>query len=177
MTDFPVLTSGPTQYIEPNSWNFTLKVGSKPIKSWSWNEFNALPQTQLTCDIHCVTRWTKLDTHWGGVLVDDLLSDAALAPPTEFTLATSVDGYSTNVPLPDLAGGKGMVALNYEGVAITPDHGGPARLLVPHLYFWKSAKYVSCLQFTDRNVAGFWETRGYHIHGDPWREQRYTSDE
>jgi DMSO/TMAO reductase YedYZ molybdopterin-dependent catalytic subunit len=177
VTDFPVLTGGPTQYIDPNSWSFTLKVGAKPVKSWSWSEFNALPRKQMMCDIHCVTRWTKLDTHWEGVLVDDLLADAGLTPPTSFTLAHSVDGYSSNVPVPDLLPGKAMVALKYEGADITPDHGGPARLLVPHLYFWKSAKYVNGLQFTDRDVAGFWETRGYHIHGDPWKEQRYTDDE
>jgi DMSO/TMAO reductase YedYZ molybdopterin-dependent catalytic subunit len=177
VSDFPVLTSGPTRYIDPDGWNFTLKVGPRPVKAWTWSEFIALPQTRLTCDIHCVTRWTKLDTNWEGVLVDDLLVAAALAPPTGFTLATCIDGYSANIPVPDLVGGRGMVALKYEGMAITPDHGGPARFLVPHLYFWKSAKYVNALQFTDRDVAGFWETRGYHIHGDPWREQRYTNDE
>jgi DMSO/TMAO reductase YedYZ molybdopterin-dependent catalytic subunit len=177
VTDFPVLTAGPTQHVDPNSWTFTLKLGPKPIKSWTWTEFNALPQTRVTCDIHCVTRWTKLDTHWEGVLIDHVLVDAGLTAPTAFTLAHSVDGYSTNVPAADLVEGKAMVALKYEGSPISPDHGGPARLLVPHLYFWKSAKYVSALQFLEHEARGFWEERGYHIHGDPWREQRYTSDE
>jgi DMSO/TMAO reductase YedYZ molybdopterin-dependent catalytic subunit len=179
VTDFPVLTAGPTQYIDANAWTFTLSSAGTAIKSWSWSEFNALPQTRLTCDIHCVTRWTKLDTHWEGVLVDDLLADAGLKldPPTDFTLAHSFDGYSSNVPTKDLVGGKAMVALKYADAPITPDHGGPARLLVPHLYFWKSAKYVNALEFTQREVAGFWEVRGYHIYGDPWREQRYTDDE
>jgi DMSO/TMAO reductase YedYZ molybdopterin-dependent catalytic subunit len=177
VVDFPVLTAGPTQHIDPNSWTFTLAVGPKPVKSWTWSEFNALPQTQVTCDIHCVTRWTKLDTHWEGVLIDHMLVDAGLTAPTAFTLAHSVDGYSTNVPVADLVEGKAMVALKFEDSLISPDHGGPARLLVPHLYFWKSAKYVNALEFVEQNVRGFWEARGYHIHGDPWREQRYTSDE
>jgi DMSO/TMAO reductase YedYZ molybdopterin-dependent catalytic subunit len=175
--DFPVLTAGPTQYIDLESWTFTLKDGPKPVKRWTWAEFNALPQTRFTSDIHCVTSWSKLDTHWEGVLIDDILADARFEPPTRFTLAHSFDGYSTNVPFADLVGAKAMVALKYEGSPITPEHGGPARLLVPHLYFWKSAKFVRALQFTEKNVAGFWELRGYHMYGDPWREQRYTNDE
>lgn len=174
--DFPVLTAGPTQHIDPETWTFTLKVGPKPIKTWNWHEFNALPQTDVTRDIHCVTTWSKLDTRWQGVLFDDILADAKIEPPTPFTLAHSVDGYSTNVPVRDLIDGKAMVALKYDGQPITPDHGGPARLLVPHLYFWKSAKYVNGVQFTTKDEAGFWELRGYHMYGDPWREQRFTDD-
>ena len=174
--DFPVLSAGPTPRIETASWKFTLKVGPRPVKTWNWDEFHALPQTKLTRDIHCVTTWSKLDTHWQGVTVDDLLGDAGIEPPTGFTLAHSYDGYSTNVPTPDLVGGKAMVATTYDGLPLTPDHGGPARLLVPHLYFWKSAKWVNALQFTERDELGFWELRGYHAYGDPWREQRYTGD-
>lgn len=173
---FPVLTAGPTPRIDTENWRFTLKIGPRPMKSWSWAEFNALPQTSTTRDIHCVTSWSKLDTSWEGVTVDDILADAGLAAPTEFVLAHSYDGYSTNVPLADLVAGKAMVALKYEGEPLPRDHGGPARLLVPHLYFWKSAKWVNGLQFTDRDEAGFWELRGYHIRGDPWLEQRYTND-
>jgi DMSO/TMAO reductase YedYZ molybdopterin-dependent catalytic subunit len=146
------------------------------VRSWSWAEFLALPQTTMTCDIHCVTSWSKLDTRWEGVLVDDLLADAGVGRPTPFVLAHSVDGYSTNVPLDDLSNGRAMVALRYDGEPLPPDHGGPARLLVPHLYFWKSAKWVSGLQFTNRDEPGFWELRGYHVYGDPWREQRYSGD-
>jgi DMSO/TMAO reductase YedYZ molybdopterin-dependent catalytic subunit len=174
--DFPVLSAGPTPRIAHEKWTFTLKVGPKPVKSWTWTEFNALPQTKMTRDIHCVTTWSKLNTPWEGVLIDDILADAGLEPPTGFVLAHSFDGYSTNVPFADLAGGKAMVATRYEGKPLEPDHGGPARLLVPHLYFWKSAKWVNGLQFTERDEAGFWELRGYHIYGDPWREQRYTND-
>ena len=175
--DFPVLTAGPTRHIAHEDWVFTLKVGPKPVKKWTWAEFNALPQTSLTCDIHCVTGWSKLDTHWQGVLVDDIFADAAIEPPTPYTLALSSDGYSTNVPVRDLVGRKAMVAMQYNGQPLSAEHGGPARLLVPHLYFWKSAKYVNGLQFTKKDEAGFWELRGYHIHGDPWREQRYSSEE
>jgi len=174
--DFPVLSAGPTPYIPIDQWSFTLKVGPKPVQKWNWEEFNALPQTELTRDIHCVTKWSKLDTTWRGVMIDDLLAAASLEPPTGFLLAHSFDGYSTNVPAADLLDGKAMVALQYEGGPIPAEHGGPARLLVPHLYFWKSAKWINGLQFTQRDEAGFWELRGYHMYGDPWREQRYTND-
>ncbi|MEO8628272.1 MAG: molybdopterin-dependent oxidoreductase, partial [Betaproteobacteria bacterium] len=125
---------------------------------------------------HCVTKWSKFDTAWEGVSVKDLLADAGVDAPTEFTLAHSYDGYSTNVPTKDLLNGLGMVAIAYDGKPIEAAHGGPARLLVPHLYFWKSAKWVNGLQFTDRDQADFWELRGYHMYGDPWREQRYSGD-
>jgi len=172
--DFPVLSAGPTPRVDLATWKFTLKLRVKPIKEWSWAEFNALPQSKMTRDIHCVTAWSKFDTAWEGVLVDDVLADAGIAPPTGFTIAHGYDGYTTNVPTADLVGGKAMVALKYEGKPIPPDHGGPARLLVPHLYFWKSAKWVNGLQFTDTDTLGFWELRGYHAYGDPFREQRYT---
>jgi DMSO/TMAO reductase YedYZ molybdopterin-dependent catalytic subunit len=174
--DFPVLSEGPTELVELRDWRFTLKVGPKPVASWDWAQFNALPQTSFTRDIHCVTKWSKLDTPWQGVLIDDLLQAASLAPPTRYTLAHCFGGYTTNVPVADLTGGKAMIALLYEGQPIEPEHGGPARLLVPHLYFWKSAKWISGLQFTERDEAGFWELRGYHMYGDPWREQRFSGD-
>lgn len=174
--DFPVLTAGPTPRIATESWSFTLKIGPKPIKRWTWKAFNALPMTKIVRDIHCVTTWSKLDTQWEGVMIDDILADAGIEPPTGFTLAHSFDGYSTNIPVADLLGGKAMVALRFGGKPLETDHGGPARLLVPHLYFWKSAKWVSGLQFTQKDEGGFWELRGYHTYGDPWLEQRYSSD-
>ena len=173
--DFPVLSAGPTPHIRTEDWLFTLKVGPKPVARWTWAEFNALPQTKQMRDIHCVTKWSKLDTPWQGVLIDDILTATGLEqPPTAFALAHSYDGYSTNVPTADLVSGKAMVALRYEGAPLPPDHGGPARLLVPHLYFWKSAKWVNALQFTQADEAGFWELRGYHNEGDPWKEERYS---
>jgi DMSO/TMAO reductase YedYZ molybdopterin-dependent catalytic subunit len=176
VTDFPVLSAGPTPHVRTEDWVFTLKQGPKPVRQWTWTEFNALPQTTLTCDIHCVTKWTKLDTTWQGVTIDDLLAAAGIAAPTEFTLAHSFDGYTTNVPTQDLVAGRAMIATHYAQQPLAAEHGGPARLLVPHLYFWKSAKWLSGLQFTTRDEAGFWELRGYHIYGDPWREQRFTGD-
>ena len=174
--DFPVLSAGPTPRIAENDWTFTLKSGPKPIKTWDWAAFNALPQTTITRDIHCVTTWSKFDTQWEGVLFDDILIAAGIEPPTSFVLAHSYGGYSTNLPVADLAAGKSMIALRYDGQPLPAEHGGPARLLVPHLYFWKSAKWVNALQFTSRDEAGFWELRGYNMYGDPWREQRFTGD-
>jgi DMSO/TMAO reductase YedYZ molybdopterin-dependent catalytic subunit len=174
--DFPVLSAGPTPRIALDTWRFTLRIGPRPVKQWTWDEFNRLSMTTTTRDIHCVTRWSKFDTTWTGVSIDDLLADAGLTPPTSYVLAHSVDGYTANVPTVDLVGGRGMVAVAYEGQPIPSEHGGPARLLVPHLYFWKSAKWLNGLQFTARDEAGFWELRGYHMYGDPWREQRYSGD-
>ena len=174
--DFPVLSAGPTPRVALENWRFTLKVGPRPVRTWTWDEFNALPQTRVTTDIHCVTTWSKFDTEWQGVTVDALLAAAGIAPPTPFVLAHSVDGYSTNVPVDDLVGGRAMVATHFGGQPLAHEHGGPARLLVPHLYFWKSAKWVNALQFTARDEPGFWETRGYHMRGDPFRQQRYDDD-
>jgi len=174
--DFPVLSAGPTPRVNLDAWRFTLKVGPRPVASWTWAEFNALPQTRRVADIHCVTTWSKFDTAWTGVTIDDLLAHAGLVPPTPFVLAHSIDDYSTNVPVADLLGGKAMIATHFDGKPLAPDHGGPARLLVPHLYFWKSAKWVNGLQFTERDEAGFWELRGYHMRGDPFAEERYDGD-
>ena len=174
--DFPVLSAGPTPHVALEEWSFTVRVGPRAIKSWSWRDFVRLPISSVTRDIHCVTKWSKFDTTWEGVNIQDLLADTALEVPTEFALAHSYDGYSTNVPVKDLLGGRAMIAIAYDGKPIAAEHGGPARLLVPHLYFWKSAKWVKALQFTERDEAGFWELRGYHMYGDPWREQRYSGD-
>ncbi len=174
--DFPVLSAGPTPRVAQSEWQFSLKIGPKVVKTWNWAAFNALPQTTMTVDIHCVTTWSKLDTQWEGVSIDAVLADAGVEAPTPFVLAHAYGGYSTNVPLADLTGGKAMVALKYDGQPVTADHGGPARLLVPHLYLWKSAKWLNALQFTTRDEAGFWELRGYNMYGDPWKEQRYTGD-
>jgi DMSO/TMAO reductase YedYZ molybdopterin-dependent catalytic subunit len=167
---------GPTPRVALDNWSFTIAHGGATLVRWNWNQFESLPRTTWRGDIHCVTKWTKFDTDWEGVLIDDLFSAAAIVPPTGYLLAKSFDGYDTNVPLADLNGARAMIATRYAGKPLGAEHGGPARLLVPHLYFWKSAKWVNGLQFTDRNEPGFWEQRGYHIYGDPWREQRYTGD-
>jgi DMSO/TMAO reductase YedYZ molybdopterin-dependent catalytic subunit len=174
---FPVLSAGPTPHTDLESWSFSVYDGDIALADWSWFEFEALPQTSVKVDIHCVTKWSKLDTHWQGVTIDTLLDAAGLSePPTPFTMIRSDGDYSTNIPVEDLIGGKAMVATRYEAEPLAPEHGGPARLLVPHLYFWKSAKWVRRLQFITSDKPGFWEELGYHIYGDPWREQRYAGD-
>jgi DMSO/TMAO reductase YedYZ molybdopterin-dependent catalytic subunit len=177
VSDFPVLSAGPTPDIDLKSWSFSLEDGASPLSEWSWEQFNALPQTELKADIHCVTTWSKLDTIWRGVTIDDLLEAAGLSePPTGFTMAHCDGDYTTNVPAEDLIGGKAMIATHFGGEPLAPEHGGPARLLVPHLYFWKSAKWIRSLQFIPEDQPGFWEELGYHMYGDPWREQRYAGD-
>ena len=158
--DFPVLAKGPTPRIDLSTWRFTLSHGARPIASWNWAEFQALPRTAWQGDIHCVTTWSKFDTVWEGVAIDDLFAAAGIAAPTPYLLALSFDDYDTNVPVADLVGGRAMVATHFGGQPLTAEHGGPARLLVPHLYFWKSAKWLKGLKFTARDEAGFWELRG-----------------
>jgi len=177
VSDFPVLSAGPTPQIDLAHWRFSLRENGKVLREWNWEEFNALPQSDWKRDIHCVTTWSKLDTHWRGVTVDDLLRavgrDDAPAP---YVMMHSVGGYTTNLPAADMVGGKSMVATLYEGEPLDPEHGWPARLVVPHLYFWKSAKWLTALDFITDNRSGFWEELGYHDYGDPWREQRYVGD-
>jgi DMSO/TMAO reductase YedYZ molybdopterin-dependent catalytic subunit len=171
--DFPVLSAGPTPHTPLEAWTFTIVAGDEE-KSWTWDEFRALPSETVTADIHCVTRWSKLDTTWQGVSVDTLLAE--VEHDASYVLASCDGGYTTNLPLEDVTGGKAWVAFAYDGEPLDPEHGGPARLLVPHLYFWKSAKWVRALVLRDEDEPGFWETYGYHMYGDPWQEQRYTGD-
>jgi DMSO/TMAO reductase YedYZ molybdopterin-dependent catalytic subunit len=176
-TDFPVLSAGPTPQIRLENWTFALQLGGKLLGKWIWAEFEALPQTTIKADIHCVTKWSKLDTTWQGVTFDDLLKTVNLADaPASYIMAYSEGAYTTNIPVADLVNGQGMIATRYEGLPILPAHGGPARLLVPHLYFWKSAKWVRRLRFMEKDEPGFWESLGYHNYGDPWKEQRYDGD-
>jgi len=176
-TDFPILSAGPTPDIRIAEWKLALQLDGSLLGTWTWEEFEALPQTTIKTDIHCVTKWTKLDTTWQGVMFDDLLKAVGLdEPPAAYVMAHCHGGYTTNVPVADLVAGRSMIATRYDGMPIAPAHGGPARLLVPHLYFWKSAKWLRRLRFMPNDEPGFWETRGYHIYGDPWREQRYDGD-
>lgn len=177
VNDFPVLSAGPTPRIDLVKWKFSLKDDANSFAEWDWQQFNALPQTKLKTDIHCVTTWSKLDTQWRGVTFDDLLEAAGLdEAPAPFALIHCYGGYTTNVPVEDMIEGKAMIATTYDGAPLDPEHGGPARMLVPHLYFWKSAKWVQSIEFTESDTPGFWEELGYHIYGDPWREQRYAGD-
>ena len=172
--DFPVLSAGPTPHTPLAEWTFEIRGAVDTPLSWNWEEFAALPSETPTVDIHCVTKWSKLDTAWRGVSVDMLLDGVETA--AEYVLAFCDGGYTTNLPLEDLRGGKAWVAYEYEGAPLAAEHGGPARLLVPHLYFWKSAKWVRGLELRDTDKPGFWETYGYHNYGDPWKEQRYRGD-
>jgi DMSO/TMAO reductase YedYZ molybdopterin-dependent catalytic subunit len=168
--DFPVLSAGPTPNIHPGEWEFAVTTESGVTK-WTWDEFMALPAEDVDTDIHCVTRWSKLGTSWRGVSLDTIFEH--VETEREFTMAHSFGGYTTNVPLEDLLDGKAWIAYEYDGEPLDPEHGGPARLLVPHLYFWKSAKWVRGLTMMDGDEPGFWEQNGYHLYGDPWQEQRY----
>ena len=176
-TDFPVLTAGPTPRIALSQWEFRLEgLVEEPVR-WSWAEFNKLPMQDFNPDIHCVTKWSKFDTHWRGVSVDTLLEHVRLKPEAQFVTEFSYGGYTTNVPLADLRGGRAFVGVQFEGQPLAAEHGGPARLVVPHLYFWKSAKWVRGLRFTAQDEPGFWERGGYSMYGDPWKEQRYRDDD
>ena len=177
-SDFPILTAGPTQRTALDAWTLSVQLGGESAARWDWKEFHALPQTEIETDIHCVTKWSKLDTRWRGASFDDLLQAAGLTESSAgFVMAHCDGGYSTNYTIADLIDRRAMVATHYEDSPIPASHGGPARMLVPHLYFWKSAKWVRRLEFKEQDAPGFWESLGYHIRGDPWREQRYSGDE
>jgi DMSO/TMAO reductase YedYZ molybdopterin-dependent catalytic subunit len=173
--DFPVLTAGPTPSVSLDDWDFTItdETGAEAAR-WTWAELRALPVEDVTVDIHCVTKWSKLGTHWTGVSVDTLLD--GIETSAEYVVAFADGDYTTNLPLADVLDGQAWVAFDFDGADLEAEHGGPARLLVPHLYFWKSAKWVRGLRLLDEDEPGFWETVGYHNYGDPWREQRYWGD-
>jgi DMSO/TMAO reductase YedYZ molybdopterin-dependent catalytic subunit len=169
-----VLSAGPTPHTPLPEWTFSITRGGGALKSWTWQEMQALPAETITADIHCVTRWSKLGTQWQGVSVDTLLDE--VAAEARYVLAFCDGGYTTNLPAEDVTGGRAWVAFGYDGAPLEPEHGGPARLLVPHLYFWKSAKWVRGLELRDHDAPGFWESYGYHMYGDPWKQQRYAGD-
>jgi DMSO/TMAO reductase YedYZ molybdopterin-dependent catalytic subunit len=172
--DFPVLSAGPTPRIALDRWEFVITTEAGQAHRWSWPQLRALPAETPTVDIHCVTKWSKLATRWRGVSVDTLLADVETA--ADYALVYSYGGYTTNLPLVDLLDGQAWLAYSYDGADLAPEHGGPVRLLVPHLYFWKSAKWVRGIRLSNTDEPGFWETAGYHDYGDPWREQRYQGD-
>ncbi len=174
---FPVLTVGPTPRIDLSTWTFSVEYGKNILAAWSWEEFNNLEKTEIHTDIHCVTKWSKMDTDWAGVSIDTLFEAGGIKePPAGFVMAFCDGGYTTNLPIEDITGGKALVAYEYGGAPLEAKHGGPVRLFVPHLYLWKSAKWVRGLRFMDRDAPGFWESYGYHMYGDPWKEQRYSGD-
>ena len=176
--DFPVLSAGPTPRTALTTWDFRIRDTTGRFSRWSWDELLALPHETPTVDIHCVTKWSKFDTRWEGVSVDTLLDLAHSQGVSDgSTVVAFCDGgYTTNLPLADVTGGKAWIVFRHDDAPLPPEHGGPARLLVPHLYFWKSAKWVRGLELLRHDEPGFWEQLGYHNRGDPWREQRYHGD-
>ncbi|HJP72982.1 MAG TPA: molybdopterin-dependent oxidoreductase [Pseudonocardiaceae bacterium] len=172
--DFPVLTAGPVPQTRLDRWDFRIDGQVDDVLTWTWPQFQALKHEKIIVDIHCVTSWSKFDTNWTGVRVETLLDNVETA--AEYLVAFSDGGYTTNLPLEDVLDGQAWIVDGYDGHPLAAEHGGPARLLVPHLYFWKSAKWVRGLTLTLSNEPGFWENFGYNDYGDPWKEQRYAGD-
>ncbi|UOF89951.1 sulfite oxidase-like oxidoreductase [Fodinisporobacter ferrooxydans] len=173
---FPVLHAGDVPNVDLAAWNFKISGLVEKEIILDWNRFLALPQSRILCDIHCVTTWSRLDNVWDGVLFRDLMKLANVSPAAKFVLIHAEEGWTTNLPLEDLLGDHVLFAHSHDGKPLTPQHGWPLRLVVPHLYFWKSAKWVRGIEFLDHDVPGFWEERGYHLYADPWTEQRFRDD-
>jgi DMSO/TMAO reductase YedYZ molybdopterin-dependent catalytic subunit len=172
---FPVMTYGPTPQIEPE--NVRIRVfGLAEETAFTWQELMAMPQITLTNDIHCVTHWSKLDVEWTGIAVSEVMSRIRLKPDASHVLVHCYGGYTTNLSLADLNRPENLFAHSIKGEPLARDHGGPLRLVIPHLYIWKSAKWVSGLQFMNQDELGFWERNGYHERGDPWKQERYSKD-
>jgi DMSO/TMAO reductase YedYZ molybdopterin-dependent catalytic subunit len=171
---FPVLTAGPTPHVDPDTWFFEIDGIVAESRRWSWRDFGELPFEEIPCDIHCVTKWSKLDTSFGGVSMDVFLDE--VEPLADHAMVHCYGGYTTNLSLGDLSDGQAWVVTHHEGEPLEREHGGPARLLVPHLYLWKSAKWVAGVRVMENDEPGFWEGNGYHMRGDPWREERYWND-
>ncbi|MRK02985.1 molybdopterin-dependent oxidoreductase [Aeromicrobium sp. S22] len=173
---WPTLTAELTPQIDVDEWTLTLDGLVEQPTTWDWRGIHALPADSYFGDIHCVTTWSKFDTTFSGVSVDSLLEVTGVKAEATHVFATSTTGYTTNLPLADITDGKAWIVWDFDGKPLTPEHGGPVRLLVPHLYFWKSAKWITRLELRDHDEQGFWERNGYHDRGDPWLEQRYQGD-
>ncbi|CAN5720613.1 sulfite oxidase-like oxidoreductase [soil metagenome] len=173
---WPVLTAEATPVIDTADWTFSVKGLVETPTTWNWDEAHALPPSTYEGPIHCVTTWTKFGTTFAGVSVDTLLAAARPLPNATHVMVECHTDYTTNLPLADLTDGKAWLTWEFDGAPLPRQHGGPARLLVPHLYFWKSAKWASGLRLMDHDERGFWEQNGYHDRGDPWLEQRYHGD-
>jgi len=169
--DWPILTAGLTPDIGTHEWSFTITTETGAEHGWDWEALQNMGVENIVTDIHCVTHWSKLDMSWRGVSLDHLFE--AVETSCDYTMVSSYGGFTTNLPLDDLLAGQAWIATEAEGEPLAPEHGGPARLLVPHLYFWKSAKWVRGIRLMTGDEPGFWEQNGYHLRGDPWREERY----
>jgi DMSO/TMAO reductase YedYZ molybdopterin-dependent catalytic subunit len=172
-TRWPVLHAGSTPRVDLATWDLKLFGAVEEPKAWRWEEFRALPSSIVAADMHCVTRWSRLDNAWEGVTVIELMKDVALKPEARFALIHGEHGYTTNLPIADFLGEDCLFAWSHDGRPLEPDHGWPLRLVVPRLYAWKSAKWVRGVEFLEEDRPGFWEQNGYHHHGDPWSEERF----
>ena len=172
-TRWPVLHAGSTPKVDLATWDLKLFGAVEGPKSWTWGEFRALPPVVVAADMHCVTRWSRLDNAWEGVPVREVMKDVTVKPEARFVLIHAEHGFTTNLPLEDFLGEDCLFAWSHDGRALTPDHGWPLRLIVPRLYAWKSAKWVRGVEFLEKDRPGFWEQNGYHNHGDPWAEERF----
>jgi DMSO/TMAO reductase YedYZ molybdopterin-dependent catalytic subunit len=173
---WPVLHYGTVPQFDPERWDFRVYGMVEQLLSLTWEEFSALPRTRITSDFHCVTRWSRFDNHWEGVAFRDILKRVRLKTGADYVLVHGEQGFTANVPLRDLDRDNVLLATHHDGQPLTPDHGYPLRLIVPHLYAWKSVKWVRALEFLDHDQPGFWERNGYHMYGDPWKEQRFDRD-
>lgn len=174
---WPVLTYGETPRLDLEAWTFRCFGLVKEPVSWTWQEFLYLPRVEVTSDVHCVTRWSRFDNRWEGVAVSEILRHVSVRPEAVAVMVHAEPGYTTNLSLADLLSEDALLALKHDGMDLPAEHGGPCRLVVPRLYFWKSAKWVRAFEFLDINVPGFWEMNGYHLRADPWREERYSGQE
>jgi DMSO/TMAO reductase YedYZ molybdopterin-dependent catalytic subunit len=171
---WPVLHHGSVPHFDPASWDFKISGLVESALTLSWIDFRALPQTEVTSDFHCVTRWSRLDNRWKGVLFTEVLKRVARKRGAEFVLILAEEGYTSNIPLTDLQRPDVLFAFEHDGKLLSGEHGGPLRLVVSHLYAWKSVKWVRGFMLLDHDRLGFWERNGYHAYGDPWKEQRYS---
>jgi DMSO/TMAO reductase YedYZ molybdopterin-dependent catalytic subunit len=173
---WPVLHAGGVPHFNPATWDFKISgLVENPLRL-TWDQFRALPQVETTSDFHCVTRWSRLDNRWKGVLFTEVLQRANPKPAAHFALVLAEEGYTSNVPLADLLQPNVLFAFEHDGQPLAAEHGGPLRLIVPHLYAWKSVKWVRGFELLDHDQLGFWERNGYHAYGDPWKEQRYSGE-
>jgi DMSO/TMAO reductase YedYZ molybdopterin-dependent catalytic subunit len=176
-TRWPVLTYGLTPRFDPQRWRFRCFGLVEKEVSWTWEEFQSLPRAEVTCDIHCVTRWSRLDNRFGGVRIREIIERARPTAAAKYVMIHADPDYTTNLPLADLVDDDVLLATTHDGRPLSPDHGGPLRLVVPKRYFWKSAKWLRGFEFLDVNPPGFWELNGYHMYADPWQEERYSDQE
>jgi DMSO/TMAO reductase YedYZ molybdopterin-dependent catalytic subunit len=174
---WPVLTYGRTPRVDLKRWTFRCFGQVERETSWTWEQFLALPRVRSTSDVHCVTRWSRFDNRWEGVSVREILNRVGPTADARYVLIHADPDYTTNLAVADLLDDDVLLALKHDDRDLEPDHGGPCRLVVPKLYFWKSAKWVRAFEFLDVNPPGFWEQNGYHMHADPWQEERYSDQE